>query len=129
MRYRIGRCLCVALLSVNALAQVAIARDRGAGIGYSNQSDVSHCATSLVTETEGDRINIRQGPSTDYDAQHYGLSGDWIDLLNRDGNANVWLFDQDDEGYSWYQVGFPNSRAYGWVRVDLLELPPEECRN
>ena len=114
------------LLSWNS---VAIARDNGAGIGYSSSRDVSYCSTSLIAQERDARINIRHGPGTVYEAEHYGVVNDWVDILNRDGNPNVWMSGEDNEGYDWYQIGFPKSRAYGWVRGDFLQFPPDECRN
>ncbi|MEM9212944.1 MAG: hypothetical protein AAGD25_01075 [Cyanobacteria bacterium P01_F01_bin.150] len=117
------------MLTVLSTNSAAIARDNGAGIGYSSSRDVSYCSTSLTARELDAQINIRHGPGTAYDAEHYGLVDDWVDILNQNGNPNAWMSGFDNEGYSWYQIGFPASRAYGWVREDFLSLPPDECRN
>lgn len=49
------------------------------------------------------------------------------DYLN--GNPRDWMSAQDGQGFTWYQVGFPSSRAYGWVRGDFVSLPPAQCRD
>lgn len=128
---RIGLSILLGIGLYSALSwdSVAIARDTAAGTGYSSRRDVSYCSTTLTAQERDAQINVRHGPGTVYDAEHYGLVNDWVDLLNRDGNPNVWMSGQDNDGYSWYQIGFPESRAYGWVREDFLQFPPEECRN
>lgn len=126
---RLGLIWGASLVATLSLGNAAIARDRGAGIGYSSARDVSYCSTTLTAQDEGARINIRQGPGTGYEAQHYGIEGDWIDILNRNGNPDWWMDAEDNQGYIWYQIGFSSSRAYGWVREDFVELPPIECRN
>ncbi|MEB3231242.1 MAG: hypothetical protein VKJ64_09550 [Leptolyngbyaceae bacterium] len=126
---RVGLALGGSLVALASLAEGAIARDNGAGIGYSSQQDVSYCSTYLTARDQGARINVRQGPGTNYESQHYGLQNDWIDILNRNGNPNEWMYAGDGQGYTWYQIGFPSSRAYGWVREDFVQLPPAECRN
>ncbi|NET52416.1 MAG: hypothetical protein F6K09_28130 [Merismopedia sp. SIO2A8] len=72
---------------------------------------------------------IGEGPGTVYNERHYGYAGDWVDILNNNGDPNVWQSGQDRSGYIWYQIGFPASQAYGWVREDFLSFPPEQCRN
>ena len=128
---RLGRIVLLSTSVFTALTMnlVAIARDNGAGIGYSSSRDVSYCSTSLTAADRNARINVRHGPGTVYEAEHYGLFNDWVDILNENGNPNVWMSGEDNEGYSWYQIGFPASRAYGWVREDFLRFPPDECRN
>ncbi|MEB3357660.1 MAG: hypothetical protein VKK04_13105 [Synechococcales bacterium] len=121
--------LVASLASVVLMPADALARTAGAGVGYSGQTDVSYCATRLTSRDRNTRINVREGPGTNFEARHYGLSNDWVDILNRNGNPNNWMSAQDGTGYTWYQVGFPASRAYGWVREDFVALPPVECRN
>jgi hypothetical protein len=113
----------IAIHSAAALAQ-------GAGIGY-QVSDTSYCSTELYTEDYNGRVNVREGPGLGYEARHYGVDGDYVDILraSRGGDPNEWAAAEDRSGYIWYQVGFPASRAYGWVREDFLVLPPTECRN
>ena len=128
-RMQLGAILATSMLTVLSIPSAAIARDNGAGIGYSSRRDVSYCSTSLTAREREAEINVRHGPGTVYAAEHYGLVNDWVDILNQNGNPNAWMSGQDNDGYSWYQVGFPESRAYGWVREDFLIFPPEECRN
>ena len=128
-RFYFSVLLGTSMLTVLSMNSVAIARDTGAGVGYSSGRDVSYCSTSLTANERTAQINVRHGPGTVYEAEHYGLVNDWVDILNREGNPNVWMSGQDSDGYSWYQIGFPESRAYGWVREDFLQFPPGECRN
>jgi hypothetical protein len=117
-----------AIASALTISTAAFARDRGAGVGYI-EYDLSYCSTYLTSWDQGSPINLRQGPSTGYQIQHYGYGGDWVDILNANNNPNQWMSGQDSQGYLWYQVGFPSSGAYGWVRADFLQLPPAQCRN
>jgi hypothetical protein len=117
------------IISVSSVSSPASVRSNGAGIGYSSNKDVSFCSTTLTSKQSGSRINIRQGPGSNYAIQHYGISGDKIDILNDGGNPNKFKSARDREGDTWYQIGFPKSRAYGWIRADFLNLPPTECRN
>ena len=128
---RVGLSLMLGMGLFTAMSwnEAAIARDSNAGIGYSSRRDVSYCATTLTARERNAQINVRHGPGTVYEAQHYGLVNDWVDILNLDGNPNIWMSGQDNNGYTWYQIGFPSSRAYGWVREDFLSFPPSECRN
>lgn len=128
-RVSVSMMLGISLWAGLSWKDMAIARDTDAGVGYSNSRDVSYCSTSLIAREQDARINVRHGPGTVYDVEHYGLVNDWVDILNRNGNPNVWMSGQDKDGYSWYQIGFPESRAYGWVREDFLRFPPEECRD
>ena len=63
--------------------------------------------------SNGERINVRSGPSTSADSPHYGIAGDPVQIL---GNA------RGPQGYDWYRVVF-ESGAEGWVREDLILLP------
>lgn len=116
------------IVTVLTVSPGALARDNGAGIGYS-VSDVSYCSTTLKAQDRQAQINIRQGAGTQFRAVHYGYPGDWVDILNYRGNPREWRRAQDTQGYTWYQVGFPTSRAFGWLREDFLTIPPEECRD
>ncbi|WP_448560798.1 hypothetical protein [Trichothermofontia sp.] len=116
------------IAAILAISPAALARNYGAGIGYS-VSDTSYCSTTLTAQDRHSKINIRQGAGRQFQAVHYGYAGDWVDILNYRGNPEDWLDREDSQGYTWYQVGFPASRAFGWVREDFLTMPPEECRN
>ncbi|NEQ99300.1 MAG: SH3 domain-containing protein [Cyanothece sp. SIO2G6] len=126
---RVGIAFGSSLVALASLGEVAIARDNSAGIGYSSQQDVSYCSTYLTARDQGAQINVREGPGNNHGVRHYGLRNDWIDILNRNGNPNEWMYAGDERGYTWYQIGFPASRAYGWVREEFVQLPPAECRN
>ncbi len=107
-------------------ASIAQARGVGAGVGYSLSEDVSYCSGYLDAEDSKSRINLRQGPGTNYAIAHYGLPGDMVDFLNRDGDPKELLVEDDTDGVRWYQVGFRESGAYGWVRRGFVRQ--DECR-
>ena len=111
------------LLMNGAIAQ---AREVGAGVGYSLSEDVSYCSGYLDAEDSKSRINLRKGPGTNYAIAHYGLRGDKVDFLNRDGDPKELMVEDDTNDVRWYQVGFRESGAYGWVRRDFVRQ--DECR-
>lgn len=126
---KIQPCLGLGLAIALMWGSNADARGRGAGIGYSPAKDGTYCSTALKANDAQSRINLREGPGTNYAIRHYGRAGDRVDFLSSHGDPNKWLMGQDQNGSTWYQVGFPKSRAYGWVRADFVRLPPVECRN
>ncbi len=67
----------------------------------------------LTARDNGARINVRTAPSTQAHSPHYGIVGDWVELLN--------AFDASD-GYVWYYVRFYQSGAEGWIRSDFLSF-------
>jgi SH3-like domain-containing protein len=126
---KIQSCLGLGLAIALMWGSSADARGQGAGMGYSSADDTTYCSTTLQANDSQSRINLREGPGTNYAIRHYGRAGDWVDFLSSNGDPNEWLREQDKNGSTWYQVGFPKSRAYGWVRADFVQLPPVECRN
>jgi hypothetical protein len=128
---KIKQCLGIGLglAIVLSFAPVAEARGQGAGTGYTPAKDGTYCSTKLVARDAKAQINLREGPGTTYKAVHYGLSGNKVDFLSQNGNPKKWMSRKDSSGKVWYQVGFPTSRAYGWVRADFVQLPPVECRD
>lgn len=60
----------------------------------------------------GSQINLRSQPSTRASSPSYGIPGDRVNILNETRGT---------DGYVWYYVEFPQSRARGWVRGDLLQ--------
>jgi uncharacterized protein YgiM (DUF1202 family) len=107
-------------------ASIAQAMSGGAGIGYSLSQDVSYCSGYLTAEDSNSRINLREGPGKDYAIAHYGMSGDMVDFLNEAGNPQVLMVADNEDGTRWYQVGFRESGAYGWVRGNFVRQ--HECR-
>jgi hypothetical protein len=55
--------------------------------------------------------NIRSGPGTNYSKRHIAYPGDRVQILESA---------QDSEGYIWYKIYFPKSRAEGWIARQLL---------
>lgn len=88
----------------------------------------SYCQATLKGRQRGGRINVREGAGTNYRVLHYGISGERVILLREkpNGDPERLAVRADKQGYNWYKVGFPKSRATGWVRSDLLE---PECLN
>ncbi len=126
---KIQQCVGLGLAIALTWSSVAEARGRGAGVGYTPAKDGSYCTTRLTAQDKNSRINLREGPGTGYKTRHYGLKGDTVDFLRQNSDPNDWMQAKDASGKTWYQVGFPKSRAYGWVRADFVQLPPVECRN
>ena len=90
-------------------------------------SEMSYCAATLIGKTPGSRINLRSGPSTNYQGQGYGLVGDSVHILRRSGGTPQDLAAaKDTQGSTWYRVGFPESGARGWIRQDFIRA---ECFN
>ena len=66
----------------------------------------------LVAKDSKAQINVRTGPSLNFESHHYGLVGDKVLII---GST------QSDDGSTWYQIKFPTSGANGWVREDFLQ--------
>jgi hypothetical protein len=107
-------------------ASIAQAISGGAGIGYSLSEDVSYCSGHLTAKDSNSRINLREGPGTDAAIVHYGLPGDSVDFLNEGGNPRTLMVSDDGDGVRWYQVGFRDTGAYGWVKGNFIKQ--DECR-
>ncbi|HIK28420.1 MAG: SH3 domain-containing protein [Oscillatoriaceae bacterium SKW80] len=88
----------------------------------------SYCEATLRGKQRDARINVREGAGLNYRVLHYGISGDRVMLLREtaNGDPEKLAVRTDKQGYNWYRVGFPKTRATGWVRGDLLE---PECFN
>lgn len=66
----------------------------------------------ILTSREPDsQINVRDAASTASQAQHYGLVGDQVRILDRTTGS---------DGQLWYRVEFLGSGATGWVRGDFV---------
>lgn len=61
----------------------------------------------------GSQINLRSQPSTSAASPSYGIPGDRVTILDETRGA---------DGYTWYYVEFPQSRARGWIRGDLVQV-------
>lgn len=70
-------------------------------------------SAQLTARDYGARINVRTAPSTQANSPHYGVAGDWVELLNASDGS---------DGYIWYYVRFYQSGAEGWVRSDFLSF-------
>ncbi|NJR40846.1 MAG: SH3 domain-containing protein [Leptolyngbyaceae cyanobacterium CSU_1_4] len=69
--------------------------------------------TATIQASLGSRVNVRAEPSTTSLILHHGLGGDRVNVLNQT-NA--------PDGFVWYFIEFPTSRARGWIRGDLLKV-------
>lgn len=126
---KIQQCVGLGLAIALTWSSVAEARGRGAGVGYTPTKDATYCSAQLTAQNKTARINLREGPGTNYKARHYGLRGDTVVFLRQGSDPNVRMEAQDASGKTWYQVGFHKSRAYGWVRADFVLLTAMECWN
>ncbi|MEO1095785.1 MAG: SH3 domain-containing protein [Cyanobacteria bacterium J06638_28] len=77
------------------------------------------CVAELEAENSDARINLRAGPSTTYEIVSYGTPGDFVHLVTQ--NPPEPNIAEDSEGFLWYRVGFPKSKAVGWIRADFLQ--------
>lgn len=67
---------------------------------------------TLTAQDPNAQINVREDASTRSVAQHYGLVGDVVQILNQK---------QGDDGETWYQVKF-QSGAIGWVNGRFVAI-------
>lgn len=79
----------------------------------------SHCSARLTANEFNARITLRSGPGTQYGSRGYGVVGDLVYLLTEVGPPEVDSV-VDNQGLTWFRVGFPRSRAIGWIREDFL---------
>jgi Bacterial SH3 domain len=68
----------------------------------------------IYGQQPGSRVNVRSAPSTRASAPHYGLVGDYVEVLDSAIG---------DDGYTWFFVEFPRSGARGWIRGDYIAFP------
>ncbi|MEL7038142.1 MAG: SH3 domain-containing protein [Cyanobacteria bacterium J06592_8] len=67
----------------------------------------------LRANDPGAYINVRTDATIKSSAPHYGLPGDWVDVLD---------YSTGEDGYVWYYVKFYESEVTGWVREDFLSF-------
>jgi len=78
----------------------------------------SFCLGELRSQEPAARIQLRSGAGTDQPARGYGVNGDLVFLLAQ--RPPEYDTARDRQGKVWYRVGFPASKATGWVRSDLV---------
>jgi len=67
-----------------------------------------------LTASQDSRINVRSGPSVNFSAPNYGVTGDRVEVMSC-------VQDQDtDSGLNWCNITFVQSKATGWVRSDFI---------
>ncbi|MEB3281593.1 MAG: SH3 domain-containing protein [Lyngbya sp.] len=91
------------LLTITAAASVCVAT---ALPGFATSA-------RLTANDPGAQINVRTAPTTQANSPHYGVAGDWVEVLNSSDGG---------DGYIWYYVRFYQSGAEGWVRSDFLSF-------
>ena len=74
---------------------------------------------SLTAADPAAQINVRSQPTQTSAATGYGVVGESVILGHTETDA---------DGYAWYLVTFQQDDLVGWVREDLLALPPGELR-
>lgn len=65
----------------------------------------------IIGDVPGTQVNVRSRPSTSAPAPSYGLVGDRVEIIDSAVGS---------DGYRWYFVRFPESRAEGWIRSDFI---------
>ncbi len=78
----------------------------------------SFCLGELRSQEPTARIQLRAEPGTDQPTRGYGVNGDLVFLLAQ--RPPEYDTARDRQGKVWYRVGFPASKAIGWVRSDLV---------
>ncbi|QQE64646.1 SH3 domain-containing protein [Leptolyngbya sp. BL0902] len=73
-----------------------------------------------LTAEPGSQINIRTGPGTRFVAQHYGIAGDRVVILESAMEACGAALDCPQ----WHRLRFEVSGAVGWVRSDFVVRGP-----
>lgn len=88
-----------------------------------NQVDTSKsastCDAQLTAQNPDSQINLRAAATTASAIRGYGLVGDRVSILDQTRGY---------DGYTWYNVRFPSSRAEGWIRGDLVNILDREER-
>ncbi len=77
----------------------------------------SSCEAQLTAQNPSSLVNLRAEPTIASTLRGYGLVGDRVSVLDQT---------QGFDGYTWYNVQFPRSRAIGWIRGDLLIIDSQE---
>jgi Bacterial SH3 domain len=67
----------------------------------------------LKGDVQGSQVSVHSEPSINSRSPHYGLVGDRVTVLEST---------KGDDGYLWYYVQFPESKAEGWIRGDLVQV-------
>ncbi|MGD1943622.1 MAG: SH3 domain-containing protein [Leptolyngbyaceae cyanobacterium] len=70
---------------------------------------------TIIAENPGAEVNVRSQPSATSTPIGYGQVGDTV-VLGRAAPAT--------DGHTWHYVTFQNASTVGWVRSDLLDIPP-----
>lgn len=92
----------------------AIALGIVSGICYFNSGLSALARPAVLTATQqNSQINVRQRPSVNAYAPHYGIVGDAVDIISQTSG---------DDGMTWYQVRFERSGVEGWVRSDHVRV-------
>ena len=68
--------------------------------------------TNAVLIGEPGSKNIRSGPGVSYGKVHEAFPGDRVVIKSSDTDA---------DGYTWYEVAFPESGAEGWIAAQLVK--------
>lgn len=77
------------------------------------------CVAELISKDTNAQINLRSGAGVEQKIVGYGLPGDLVYILgNKPPEPDV---AGDKQGKVWYRVGFPQSKAVGWIRQDFLK--------
>lgn len=75
------------------------------------QPNQSATTNAVIVGDPGSK-NIRNGPGTTYNVIYSANPGDRVQILETG---------QDQGGYSWYKVNFPNSGVNGWIAAQLIQ--------
>ncbi|MEM6835304.1 MAG: SH3 domain-containing protein [Cyanobacteria bacterium P01_C01_bin.120] len=80
-------------------------------------STVAEQIAELVAADPQAQINVRSQPSSASEPVGYGQVGETVILGHSEPGT---------DGYTWHRVTFQSDNTAGWIRGDLLDIPPLE---
>lgn len=90
-------------------------RPRPATATAGQNPDGREISATITAEDPAAEVNVRLQPSADSEPIGYARVGDAV-IVERSQAA--------EDGYTWYYVQFQQATMKGWVRSDLLDIPP-----
>ncbi len=94
------------------MASMIVTEVRQKSPAQNNASTTSQSHFGTIVGQSGSK-NVRTGPGTAYSVSQTVNVGDRVQVLGKS---------QDQSGYIWYKVSFPNSRDEGWIAAQLIQL-------
>lgn len=67
----------------------------------------------LTAKEPGEKIIVYTGAGTNFEGRYYGVVGERVIVLDET---------MGKDSHTWYQVQFPQSDTYGWIRSDFIRV-------